>query len=84
MKQQTIFHDKAETLLEDASRRMFNKEEHSEFTTPFMKEIIPIKRGLKGVVNQNRKETNKHKMWPYYKTRDFRRKIAKIYYPVIL
>lgn len=84
IKQYTTFHDKAETLLDDASRRMFLREEQSEFTSPLMREMIPLKRGVKGVIKQNRRELDKHSLVPYYRTREFRRKIAKIYYPVII
>lgn len=47
-----------------------------------MKELIPVKHGVKGVVRKNRKELDKYGLWPYFKTREFRKQIAKIYYPI--
>lgn len=60
IKQDVTYHDQAQTLLEDAMNRMFAKDEGSEFTSPLMLELIPLKRGLKGVVKRNRKELEKH------------------------
>lgn len=42
-----------------------------------------LKKGRGGVIKRNRKELEKNSMVPYHKTREFRKKIAKIYYPVI-
>ena len=36
------------------------------------------------IMKKNVHEFNKHKLHPFYKTRDFRKKIAFIYYPVML
>ena len=47
-----------------------------------MKELLPVKQGVKGVVRKNRKELEKYSLWPYFKTREFRKQIAKIYYPI--
>jgi hypothetical protein len=36
-----------------------------------------------GVLKANRTETTKWSMLPFYRTRDFRKKIAFLYYPVL-
>lgn len=36
-----------------------------------------------GIVPSNESELRKHALLPYYKTRDFRKKIAQLYVPVI-
>lgn len=41
-----------------------------------------MKHGLKGVCKRNRKEMDKYGLWPYFKTREFRKQIASIYYPI--
>lgn len=48
-----------------------------------MRLILPKKTGLTGVVKRNRKENEKYRLVPYHRTREFRRKIAKIYYPIV-
>jgi hypothetical protein len=83
IKQDSVYLDQAQTLLLDASRRMFAKDEGSEFTSPLMRDLLPLKRGVTGVVKRNRKELDKYSLIPYFRTREFRRKIAKIYYPII-
>ena len=36
-----------------------------------------------GIVPNNKHELNKHELVPYHKTRDFRKKIAQLYVPVL-
>ena len=36
-----------------------------------------------GILRNNKHELNKHELVPYYKTRDFRKKIAQLYVPVL-
>ena len=35
------------------------------------------------VIPKNKNELNKHRLDPFYKTRDFRKKISFLYYPVL-
>lgn len=47
-----------------------------------MRELVPpTAKG--GVVKKNKHEFQKHSLPSFYKTREFRKKIAKIYYPIV-
>ena len=63
---------------------MFGQEVHKGDTNSIMRELMPpLRKGRGGVIKKNRKEMDKHTLVPYHKTREFRKKIAKIYYPII-
>ena len=66
--------DNTETILNSAVSKMLNRGPPPGFVGSFKKS---------GIVRSNDTELRKHGLTPYYRTRDFRKKIAQLYVPVV-
>jgi hypothetical protein len=77
LKKEIKYFQKAPDLVEEAVKRMFGLSTTSGYTNSTMRELMrPMKTGTGGVIKKNRKEFEKHRLFAFHKTREFRKKIA--------